>query len=293
MIAFFLALILFIFPSCQEPSYEEKKFTIMSWNVQTLLDINIDGDEFSNLNYEQYGREAYIRRIRKVCDIVDDIDADVVILEEVENSNVLKDMVDMYLSRKGYLYFGSIKEEGSSISIGFISKLKTENIQVHSVENNRSVLSLDFLYKSEIIKILACHGRSQISGYEQSEKDRISLSKTIRRVISENENQNLICIGDFNEDPLIDVPFQTALYNIEKDNAFYYRENGSLLLTDSKYNATKDILYSPQLDLLYNKSKKGTYVYNDKWFNLDLVLISSNFFDHNGVEFDFFDIYSP
>jgi len=293
MVAFFLLLSSLLFFSCDINPSSESHFTIMNWNVQALMDMNIDGDEFSTFSLDEYDKETYRRRIRKVCDVVDDINPDIAVFEEVENSNVLKDMMDMYLSRRGYLYYGSIKEEGSAISIGFISKIIPNNIKVHKVEGSRDILSLDFNLNGEIVRLLACHAKSQFGGADQSENLRIELTKTLRRVINESEVKNIICIGDFNEDPSLNEFFQTALYDVDKENSFYYRNKGSLLLSSSTHNLSSDILYSPQLDISYPKSKKGTYVFNNEWFNFDLALFNCYLFDQNNIEFESFSIYSP
>lgn len=293
MIAFFLLFSSLIFSSCDINPSPQKNFTVMNWNVQALMDMNIDGDEFNTFSLDEYDRETYRRRIRKVCDVVDDINPDVAIFEEIENSNVLKDMIEMYLSRRGYQYYGSIKEDNSAISIGFVSKLPPEKILVHSVEDSRDILSLDFIFDNSLVRILACHAKSQLGGFEQSETYRINLTKTIKRIISDSGNMNIIAIGDFNEDPSSNVFFQTALYDVEKDNSFYFRNQGSLLISASTHNISSDILYSPQLDICYPKSKKGTYVYNNNWYDFDLALFNSYLFDQNDLEFESFDIYAP
>ncbi|MGD1822714.1 MAG: endonuclease/exonuclease/phosphatase family protein [Pleomorphochaeta sp.] len=293
MVAFFLLLVILIFVSCEEPNLESNTFTIMNWNVQALMDMNVDGNEFNDFSLDEYDEESYRRRIRKVCDVIDDINADVVILEEIENSNVLKDMLDMYLSRKGYLYYGAIKEDDSAIAIGFISKIKTEKIQTHYVDDCRDLLSLDYIFEGQQIRVLACHARSQINGFEESEIYRLNLAKTIKRVVEENDELQIICVGDFNEDPSKNTSFQTALYDIDKENSFIYRNKGSILVTSSPYNALNDIFYSPQLDVSYHKDKKGTYVYENNWYNFDLILLNNYFFDKVNLEFDGFYIYAP
>ncbi len=293
MVVFFLFISSFLFISCDINPAQESHLTIMNWNVQALMDMNIDGNEFTTFSLDEYDNETYRRRIRKVCDVVDDINPDVVIFEEVENSNVLKDMIDMYLSRRGYLYYGSIKEDNSAISIGFISKIVPNNIKVHSVEGCRDILSLDFDFNGECIRIFACHAKSQFGGSQQSENLRIKLTKTLQRVINESEVKNIICIGDFNEDPNSNEFFQTALYNVDKINSFYYRNKGSLLISSSTNNLCSDILYSPQLDISYPKEKKGTYVFNNEWYNFDLALFNSYLFDQNNLEFESFSIYAP
>ena len=293
MVAFFLFLFSFTLISCEEPIVNENTFTVMDWNVQALMDDKVDGSEFEDFNLDEYSEESYRRRLKNACDVIDDVNADVVILEEIENSNVLKDMMDMYLSRKGYIYYGAVKEEDSAIAIGFISKIEAKNIRVHSVLDSRNVLAIDFDVNNEKVRIFACHGKSQIEGFEATEKYRINLSTTLKRLINESPDFNVICVGDFNEDPSIYSTFQTALYNVEKENAFYFRDNGSLLLSPTPYGVFQDILYSPQLDFEIKKQKKGTYVYNNDWFNFDLILINNRFFDLLGLEFSSFHIYAP
>ncbi|MDC7243317.1 MAG: hypothetical protein PQJ44_05140, partial [Sphaerochaetaceae bacterium] len=76
MVAFFLLLVILIFVSCEEPNLESNTFTIMNWNVQALMDMNVDGNEFNDFSLDEYDEESYRRRIRKVCDVIDDINAD-------------------------------------------------------------------------------------------------------------------------------------------------------------------------------------------------------------------------
>lgn len=293
MVAFFLLSLCLIFISCEQPQVEEFSFKIVSWNVENLMDTTIDGSEYSDFSLDNYDESVYRRRLKNACDVIDDLNGDVVVLQEVENSNVLSDMVDLYLSRKGYIYFGAIKEEDSAISIGFISKIKPTDITVHAVEGARSVLALDFKVDEEVIRVLTFHAKSQIEGFEETENLRINLSKTLKRLINESYNYNIICIGDFNEDPSIYSTIQTALYDIEKENAFYFREKGSLLVSSSPYTLFQDVLYSPQLDFSVRKNKNGTYFYKDKWYNFDLALLNNNCLDLIGYDFDDFNIYAP
>ncbi|NCD07632.1 MAG: endonuclease/exonuclease/phosphatase family protein [Spirochaetia bacterium] len=293
MVVFFLLIFCLLFSSCQEPQVSEKKLVITNWNVQNLMDTNVDGSEYQDFSLEEYGEESYRRRLKNVSDIIDDLNSDIVILEEIENSNVLRDLMDLYLSRKGYQYYGAIKEENSAIAIGFISKIEPLNIRVHAVENSRSVLSLDFNINDEILRIIACHAKSQIEGFEETEYLRINLTKTLKRVISESQNMNVVCVGDFNEDPSIYCDIQTALYDIDRENAFYFKNNGSILVSSSIFCLFEDVLYAPQFDYSINKSKKGTYVYKDKWYNFDLALLNNQLVDLYGLEFSDFDIYGP
>ncbi len=293
MVAFFLLSLCLTVLGCQQPQVEEYSIKIVNWNVQNLMDINVDGSEYTDFSLYEYGEESYHRRLKKVCDVIDDLNGDIVVLEEVENSNVLKDMVEMYLSRKGYIYYGAIKDDNSAIAIGFISKIEPKNIRVHSVEKARSVLALDFEFQDESIRILACHAKSQREGFEATEEKRINLSKTLKRIIKESSDFNIVCLGDFNEDPTKLNNIQTALYDVEKENAFFYRDKGSLLVSGSQYSLFQDILYSPQLDYSIRKFKKGTYVYKDKWYNFDLILLNSDCFDFIGLDFGDFNIYAP
>ncbi len=293
MVAFFLCVLCSLFISCEQPAVSENSIKIVSWNVENLMDTNVDGSEYADFSLTNYDEHVYRRRLKVICDVIDDLDGDIVVLQEVENSNVLNDMVNLYLSRKGYLYFGAVKNEDSAIAIGFVSKIKPTNISVHSVKDARSVLALDFLIDDELLRVLTFHGKSQIEGFEETEEKRINLSKTLKRIINNNLDCNIVCMGDYNEDPSVYNPIQTALYDVEKENAFYFRDKGSLLISSSSYSLIQDILYSPQIDMSFRKSKKGTYNYKNSWYNLDLALLNNNLFDYLGIEFDDFNIYAP
>ena len=122
---FIILLLMFNLTSCNaDVKSPDEGFKIMSWNVQNIMDDKLDGSEYSEYTpSEGWDEISYKRRLKMASIIIKDENPDVVFLQEIEHSGVLKDLLDNFLSRKGYKYYGSIKNEGSAISIGFISTL--------------------------------------------------------------------------------------------------------------------------------------------------------------------------
>lgn len=266
-------------------------FTIMSWNVDNLMDDKLDGTEYEEYTpSEGWDSIAYKRRLKNVAAVIKKDNADIVLLQEIEHSGVLKDLLSSYLKREGYKYYGSIKKADSAIAIGFISKIKPTGISVHSVINNRSVLQLDFNIKGNLLTIFEVHAKSKYSGEVATEGDRINLSKILKSEMQKNSNHLVIMCGDFNEDPSQEANDMSALILESNKNYLPYTKKGSLGLTANKDCVFKSMMYSPSFDDSVKKSINGTYYYNGTWSNIDLILGSSQLFDGIGLDYYSFNI---
>lgn len=68
---------------------------IATYNTDTLFDTECDSNECGEGDYEpQPTEEEYAARIEEVAEAIDDLDADVVLLQEVEKEAVLQDLAD-------------------------------------------------------------------------------------------------------------------------------------------------------------------------------------------------------
>jgi exonuclease III len=291
MIAIILTLILSLCSCSSNVTKPSNEFKIMSWNVQNIMDDKLDGDEYSEYTpSEGWDHIAYLRRLKTASIIIKKENADVVFLQEIEHSGVLKDLLEKYLVRKGYKYYGSIKNDGSAISIGFISKLKPINIKVHGVDNNRPILQVDFNIKGETVTFLCVHAKSKYGGEAISEKDRISLSKVLKLQLAREEDHMVIMVGDFNEDPSKPTDEMSALILSDDKNYYTYTEKGSLGISDTKDCIFSLMMYSPLFDDGIKKTMKGTYFYNGEWSSLDQIMGNAFLVDCKDLEFDSFKI---
>ncbi len=289
---FIILLLVLILSGCNaDVKNPDVGFKIMSWNVQNLMDDKLDGDEYSEYTpSEGWDEVAYLRRLKMASIIIKDEDPDVVFLQEVEHSGVLKDLLDKYLVRKGYRYYGSIKNEGSAISLGFISKDRPSDIKVHGVIDNRPVLQVDFDIEGECVSFFEIHAKSKYGGEVATEKDRINLSKTLKSQLEANDDHMVVMVGDFNEDPTDYTDELTALTLSDDKNYYLYTKRGSLGISDDKECIYTNMMYSPLLDNSVIKSMKGTYFYDGNWSCIDEIMGNQSLFDHMGLEFDSFDV---
>jgi endonuclease/exonuclease/phosphatase family metal-dependent hydrolase len=263
----------------------------MSWNVDNLMDDQLDGTEYIEYTPSKgWDSVAYHRRLKNAAAIIKKDKADIVFLQEIENSNVLKDLLSSYLKREGYKYYGSIKNKDSAIAIGFISKIKPIDICVHSVLDNRSVLEVDFDIKGNELTIFAVHAKSKYGGEASSEKDRINLSKVLKSEMKKNDDHLVIMCGDFNEDPTQNNNDMNSLILESDKNYRVYSKKGSLGISTDRDCIFKSMMYSPSFDDSIKKSTKGSYFYNGTWSNIDLILGSYHLFDGVGLEYHSFDI---
>ncbi|MCH3918570.1 MAG: endonuclease/exonuclease/phosphatase family protein [Spirochaetia bacterium] len=268
----------------------------MSWNVQNLMDAKLDGSEYDEYKPGNgWDEVAYRRRLKLAADIIDDVDADLVLLQEVENSQVLADLSEKYLSRYGYKWYGTIKKKGNAIALGFLSKEKPADLLVHGVSGARSVLEIDFSFADDKLVVLTCHGKSRLGDARESARLRLELSKTLSAQLALHENDLVLCAGDFNgnvgddsqigQPPIVDVA-----------SAEYHRfvDKGSLCVSGDRNYLVGKTLYSPELDDGIKLTKPGTYYYSGEgWQYFDHIYTSAAGFDGNGMEFEAFDIYAP
>lgn len=290
---FFIILILMLsLCSCNsELKSPVDEIKIMSWNVQNLMDDKLDGDEYKEYTPSQgWDDVSYFRRLKSASIIIKKENADIVFLQEVEHSGVLKDLIERYLVRKGYKYYGSIKQEGSAISLGFISKIKPTNLKVHGVNNNRSILQVDYTIKGERVTFFCVHAKSKYEGASITEQDRINLSKVLK-VLLEKEGDHLVfMVGDFNEDPSKNSNKMSALIMSDDRNYYQYSKKGALGISGMKNSIYSLLMYSPLFDNEVKKSINGTYFYKGEWSSIDQIMGNSYLFDESGLEFSNFDI---
>ena len=199
------------------------------------------------------------------------MDADVIVLEEVESSEVLISLLEGGMKKEGYIYYGIASDE-SDLSVAFISRIKPVSLRLLFVPSSRPMLSLDFDINGEMVRIIGVHLRSRLKE-ENKEIRREEL--LMLKDEAEKCDCPLIIIGDFNIDPFI-----------HKEEMCDTREGETTLpLTGDGSRAYGGRLFSPYLDYA-SPLIGGTYFFEGQWERLDNILLSSFFFDWEGIEYE-------
>ena len=259
--------------SCSPSPDKEERFVIVTWNMCEFFDSREDGGEYAGWRESDGWNDAkYNERIKKcVMYMVSNfMDADVIVLEEVESSEVLISLLEGGMKKEGYIYYGIASDE-SDLSVAFISRIKPVSLRLLFVPSSRPMLSLDFDINGEMVRIIGVHLRSRLKE-ENKEIRREEL--LMLKDEAEKCDCPLIIIGDFNIDPFI-----------HKEEMCDTREGETTLpLTGDGSRAYGGRLFSPYLDYA-SPLIGGTYFFEGQWERLDNILLSSFFFDWEGIEY--------
>lgn len=270
-----------LFLSCQlgnimeENAEKSSNIKVACWNVQTFFDATTDGNEYSEFKKSStWGKDAYKGRLKKLCSSIKSIDADVFVMEEIENENVLQDINNFLAGewnlKKTYPYACFAKDEGSSIGCAVISRVPLKDLTVHSLDirsedaempSMRPIMQLTVCAKEEII-LLVNHWKSKSGGEATTEiwRDRQEglLQKTVESI--ESSSKHILIVGDFNRDI-------HDFYRPKKDSGqILLRKwvDGKLIKDGTLVNSA---WYSGGNEII----EPGSYYYNGEWSRIDNV----------------------
>lgn len=274
--------------SCEYPDTANKtKIKIVSWNLQTFFDSHTEGNEYPQfIKSEKWGKDAYIQRLERLCTVIKKLDADVFVMEEIENAAILYDISNRlagnWQSKKNYSYGCFAKAKNSSIGCAVISRLPLKELKIHSLmiqtesyeqPSLRPLMELTVLKKEKSkthsLKLFVNHWKSMSGGQAQSEKWRkwqesvlaFNLSKACESA-SIPAHKVLECAilacGDFNK-------------NIQD---FTFDAENNILLNYAAADKSKVLkkhvkVYSPWILEDGTIRQTGSYYFKQKWNYLD------------------------
>lgn len=274
-----LLMVLTILVSCQNEA-SVPTFTILAWNTYAFFDGRTDGTEFEGFRKQDgYTGEKFEARVKAYALFLLEraSDADLLFLEEIESPEVLEALLAAGLKGAGYQWFGLAQDKSGNLSVGFLSKVEPEEMTVHGISGGRLMVSLTFLLKGELVKVIGIHGRSRVSDPQgELRKEEFSL---LKELVEENADMPVVVCGDFNADP----------EKTRKEIATLrggHEEGCPLLVTGDGGECQGNILFSPFLDYGKKPTSQGTYFYEGEWSFLDNFLLSGRFFDGRGWEYE-------
>ncbi len=265
---------------------KNKEISLVCWNVQTFFDAETSGSEYSEFKRNKnWNKEAYLTRLKRLAQVMQRLDADIYVLEEIENEQVINDIKNQLYSnawnpRKTLKYTFFSKENNAAIGCAVLSKYPLTNIKVHSMDirtenakqpSSRPIIQLKVLTNASksdnFFYIFINHWKSKSGGAEQSEiwrnwQEKL-LSDSIEQTQKQKQKQNgtdipcVIC-GDFNKDIL---EFKLIRGGKTKEN---------ILLGNVP-------VYSPWIDSNGNfTTETGSYFYKNKWERIDNIFTCGN-----------------
>ncbi len=282
----------------QQFSYNHDIY-IANWNVENLYDTEDDpiknDNEFlpnGKKEWTESKLETKLNNLKKVIEYMNDGNGpDILALQEVENINVLKRLL-YKLNFRDYVpvYRESPDERGIDVTLIYDRKVfrvisaNSINVKLPGGDKTRDILyvKLCHLRSKKILHVFVNHFPSRSGGKSQSEIKRIIAAKILKEKIdslfSLNNKENIIVLGDFNDEP-DDISIKEILDVEDFDCNMKINLEGRLL--NLSY---KDF-----------KSGKGTYLFRNDWNMLDQIIISSSLIDKKNLDYmcSSFEIIQP
>lgn len=290
-ILFLLILPLFLF---------SKNIKIASYNVENFFDLKYDKTE-----YEEYipntkslwnQRNFYIK-LKNIIKVIEDLDADIIALQEIENLDLMKLLVKKLPQ---YKYYNFIKYPRSAVGLGFLSKIEIKRTASLDVKFPRAVyrpiLETTFTYNGVEFKIFNNHWPSK----RANESYRIKFAKTLYDRTKELEGDyDYIILGDLNSDY---NEFETFKRNLKLNTTAGITGINNLLKTtiNNEFITIDDILtykqkvhYNLWLDIPTNE--RFSTKFREQNNTPDNILLSPALFDGKKLSYvlNSFEVFKP
>lgn len=170
------------------------KILIASFNVQNLFDDKMDSTEYADFKKggkKNWTKEKYEAKIAAVSADIKAIDADVILLLEIENERVLKELA----RRNGYKY--SVFSKGNNqapVGLGYLSKKEILSVKEYAVPRvkTRPILQIKVRDAGRELNLFGAHFPAMKNSLEK----RLNAAKTMLRAV--HGVKNAIILGDLN-----------------------------------------------------------------------------------------------
>lgn len=228
---------------------DPNRIRIMSWNAQTFFDDEECGNEFDEFrggstdwNTERY--EGRLDRLRdaillggKTMGMGPDRGPDIVALEEIENSRVVRDLCNRMPSLGTYAHAAFVPSTGTgSFGIALLSRYPIVSVTAHTTHSPdislRPILEASLDAPCGPLTVFAVHWKSKSgpdSGRSIREAQERALVRCIERLKSESPLTPYIVCGDFNCTPAESafLAASTGLWSVNGDDGGSYWYNGA------------------------------------------------------------------
>ncbi len=249
--------------------FSNDPLSIGFWNAENLFDLIDDpvnnDDEFALGGRKNVDQKIYDLKIKNCSEVVSDLNVDILGLCEVENIKVLNDLNKAYPKRNyDIIHYDSPDNRGIDNAL-FYDKSRFSIVSSKAILNSlkngsktRDILYVSGKFQNSLLHIFINHWPSNYGGREKAIPKRASTAKLIineiEKIRQNDKFAEIILLGDFNEDP--------------DDLNMQMLENAGL-----------HSLMKP----LMGKPKVGTYVYRNKDYFYDQIVINKQLKDQQGL----------
>jgi len=278
--------------------------TILSYNVENLFDDVDNGTEFPEFDpsHGRWNTDLFRMRVQSISEVVRKAvpgGPDVLLLQEVENQNALRVLLDTGLRDLGYGYSVLQPKKKLAANVAVASRLPIGRVLSHAVrpwKKNpvRDVIEVEIRARAGVLHVFDDHWKSKAGGTKATEGSRLEsagiVARRIREITAQEPAADIVVAGDMNENAdeydRVGRAYQTALMPASSEAPPAYTA-ASIFLTGDTGGSWGDgprvILYEPWLEL--PPSGRGSYYYQGEWETMDHILLSAGLFDSHGFHY--------
>jgi len=264
-------------------------FKVATYNVENLFDMVNNKTEYKEFkpNSKYWNHNAMNSKIKNVLKVINNLDADILALQELENKNVFN-ILKRKLPQYKYSYF--LKKRTSSIGIAIFSKYKiisNKSIDVSKYNpHSRPILKSTILIDGKKLIVYVNHWRSK----RAKESKRIPYAKSLLNDIKKlNKEDDYIILGDLNSNYNEYITFK---HDNRLNDTYGITAINQILNTTKKHNfiSKKDILKNEQLihyNLWLELSKKDRFSskYRGNNNTPDNIILPHSMFDNKNISY--------
>lgn len=256
--------------------------TVGFWNVENLFDLENDplknDDEFSLGGDKMITQEILDMKLDHMTEVIFDLNVDILGLCEVENRKVLKMLNNKY-PEKNYsiVHYESPDLRGIDAALLYDAE-KFTVVDSYSIvipfgdeAPTRDILYVNGTFDAATLHIFVNHWPSNYSGLERGTRRRSVAANVLRKaldeILMEDENANIILMGDFNESPLSKAVQDVLNTTINQEE-----------VDDNPYQ-----LWNPMAHIM-GVENGGTYKYRGIDRVIDQFIVSKGLIDESGLE---------
>ncbi|ABB43990.1 Endonuclease/exonuclease/phosphatase [Sulfurimonas denitrificans DSM 1251] len=270
--------------------FGETILKIATYNVENLFDLETSGYEYSEYipnSTSEWNQKNYKIKLKNIAQVIKDIDADIIALEEVESLQALLDL-RFALKQSGlyYGYYSIADKKNTTVKVALLSKVPfvySKEISVTQTYEYRNILETKFNINGKELYIFVNHWKSK-SG---AESQRVLCAKSLMKRVKEiGFDKNIILLGDFNSDYEEYLKFAKKREHNDTDGITGINH---ILGTINQRNSALHVNY--QKESFYNlwydtdEDKRYSYLYRGKKEVLDNILISQSLLNAKDVSY--------
>jgi len=273
-------------------------FKVASYNVENFFDLHYDKREYKEFipNTKTWNRKSFYNKLKNISRTIEDLDADILALQEIESEKVLDAIIQ---KNPEYKYSAFLKNKDSAIGVALLSKYKISSYSSIKVNQknkfSRDILKANLLIENNPLIIYVNHWRSK----RASESKRVPYAIALKSEIDKIKNQDYIILGDLNSNY---NEYQTFKYDKKLNDTYGITGINQILNTTIKenfvqknkiLNYNENVHFNSWLDLPKNKRFSTKFRNNNN--TPDNILLPATLFDNKNISYinNSFKVFTP